>query len=111
MDTLEDLDFADDIVLLAHRHQDIQRKTYDVATIDKQLQVGLNINTDKTKLMKINARSDQQIIIDNKNIEEVREFVYLGRKITTDGNSEMDVLHRLSKARRHLRYFGTSEGL
>ena len=26
MDTLEDLDFADDIVLLAHRHQDIHRR-------------------------------------------------------------------------------------
>ena len=51
--------------------------------------------------MKINARcrSDQQVTIDNKNIEEVQEFVYLGSKITTDGNSEMDVLHRLSKAR------------
>ena len=97
MDTLEDLDFADDIVLLAHRHQDIQRKTNDVALIGRQ--VGLYINTDKTKLMKINARSDQQVTIDNKNIEEVQEFVYLGSKITTDGNSEMDVLHRLSKAR------------
>ena len=49
--------------------------------------------------MKINARSDQQVTIDNRNIEEVQEFVYLGSKITTDGNSEMDVLHRLSKAR------------
>ena len=68
-----------------------------MALIGKQ--VGLNINTDKTKLMKINARSDQQVTIDNKNIEEVQEFVYLGSKITTDGNSEMDVLHRLSKAR------------
>ena len=100
MDTLEDLDFADDIVLLAHCHQDIQMKTNDVALIGRQ--VGLNINTDKTKLMKINARSDQQVSIDNKNIEEVeeiQEFVYLGSKITTDGNSEMDVLHRLSKAR------------
>ena len=97
MDTLEDLDFADDIVILAHRHQDIQMKTNDVALIGRQ--VGLNINTDKTKLMKINARSDQQVTIDNKNIEEVQEFVYLGSKITTDGNSEMDVLLRLSKAR------------
>ena len=49
--------------------------------------------------MKINARSDQQVTIDNKNIEEVPAFVYLGSKITTDGNSEIDVLHRLSKAR------------
>ena len=30
MDTLEDLDFADDIVILAHRHQDIHMKTNDV---------------------------------------------------------------------------------
>ena len=96
-DTLEDLDFADDIVLLGHRHQDIQSKTNDVATIGRQ--VGLNINTDKTKLMKINARLDQQLTIDNNSIEEVQEFVYLGSKITTDGNSEMDVLHGLSKAR------------
>ena len=96
-DTLEDLDFADDIVLLGHRHQDIQSKTNDVATIGRQ--VGLNINTDKTKLMKINARLDQQLTIDNNSIEEVQEFVYLGSKITTDVNSEMDVLHRLSKAR------------
>ena len=49
--------------------------------------------------MKINARSDQQVTIDNKDIEEVQEFVHLGSKITTDENSEMDVLHRLSKAR------------
>ena len=49
--------------------------------------------------MKINARSDQQVTFNNKNIEEVQEFVYLSSTITTDGNSEMDILHRLSKAR------------
>ena len=56
----------------------------------------------KLLMMKINARSDQQVTIDNKNIDEVREFVYLDRKKTTDGNSEIDVLHRLSKARGEL---------
>ena len=84
-------------MLLAYRHQDIQCKTNDVAAIGRQ--AGLNINTDKTKLMKINARSDQQATIDNKNIEQVQEFVYLDSKITIDVNSETDVLHRLSKAR------------
>ena len=44
-------------------------------------------------------RTNRLITIDNKNIEEVKEFVYLGNKITTDENSEMDILHRLSKAR------------
>ena len=72
MDTLEDLDFADDIVLLAHRHQDIQWKTNDVATIGRQ--VGLDINTDKTKLMKINARSDQQVTIENKKMKKYKNL-------------------------------------
>ena len=66
-----------------------------------ELQVGLNINTDKTKVMKINARSDQKVTIHNKNIEEVREFVYLGSKITTDGNS---------RQKGNLRFFRTSGG-
>ena len=97
MATFEDLNIVDDIVLLAHRHLDIQRKTNNVATIGRH--VGLKIHSDKTKLMKINARSNQTVTIDKKNIEEVQHFVCLGSKITTDGNSEMDVLQRLSKTR------------
>ena len=50
MDTLEDLDFANDIVVLVHCHLDIQRSTDDAATIHLGRQVRLNINTDKTKL-------------------------------------------------------------
>ena len=49
--------------------------------------------------MKINARSDQPVTINNNNIKEVQEVVYMGSKITNDGNSEIDVLHRLAKAR------------
>ena len=37
MDTLEDLDFADDIVILDRRHQDIQMKTNDVALTSIQI--------------------------------------------------------------------------
>ena len=39
---LEDLDFADDIVLLALRHIDMQEKTNDIANNDKQ--IGLEWN-------------------------------------------------------------------
>ena len=56
-------------------------------------------NPYKTKLIKINAKSDEQVTNDNNNIEEVQEFVYLGSKTKTDGNSKMDVPQRLSKAR------------
>ena len=96
-DMLEDLDFADDLALLSHRHQDIQSKTNDLASKGKQ--IGLNINTSKTKLMKINTRAMDPVTLAGKAIEEVQEFIYLGSKITADGNSENDVLARIAKAR------------
>ena len=43
---LEDLDYADDVVLLAHRHEDIQDKTNALATTSGSL--GLKINVKKT---------------------------------------------------------------
>ena len=50
MDTLEDLDFADDIVLLAHRHKDIQWETNDVATIVRQDGLNNQTNEDQCKM-------------------------------------------------------------
>ena len=69
-DMLEDLDFADDLALLSHRHQDIQSKTNDLASKGKQ--IGLNINTSKTKLMKINTRATDPVTLAGKAIEEVQ---------------------------------------
>ena len=96
-EVLEDLDFADDIALLSHRHRDIQDKTMDMDKYSNQ--IGLNINTAKTKLMKINTKSTEPVKIKGKNVEEIQEFAYLGSKITSDGNSEEDVKARINKAR------------
>ena len=64
-------------------------------------QRGLNINITKTKHMKINAKNEEPVTINNTALEEVDEFVYLGSKVTSDGNSEKDVHvdSRISKAR------------
>jgi hypothetical protein len=70
--TLEDLDFADDIVLLAHIYQNIQNTTIDMATNGKN--IGLNINSDKTKVMKVNESSKEPIAINNNTVEEVQDF-------------------------------------
>jgi hypothetical protein len=96
-DTLEDLDVADDIGLLSKRYQDIQGKTEDLASFD--IQIGFNINTSKTKLMKINTNKRRAIKLNNSEIEETDEFVYLGSKIKTDGDSTSDINNRISKAR------------
>ena len=93
---LEDLDFADDVALLAHRHQDMQGKTSDMASTAGQ--IGLRISSRKTKHMRMNNRNNAAIIVNGEALEEVEYFTYLGSKMTTDGDSEKEVRERISKA-------------
>jgi hypothetical protein len=51
---LEDLDFADDVSLLFHQLQQMQKKTESLYQTAKS--TGLEINIDKTKNLRINAR-------------------------------------------------------
>ncbi|XP_062615396.1 uncharacterized protein LOC134277126 [Saccostrea cucullata] len=95
--SLEDLDFADDIALLSQRYKDIQSKTDDLVKYGRQ--IGLKINVNKTKLMKINTKIGKEVTANNNRIEEVDNFIYLGSKITANGDSTMDVENRISKVR------------
>ena len=58
-----------------------------------------NIKIAKTKLMEVNERAEEPITIDITPLGEVDEFVYLGSKINSDGNSNKDVDNITSKAR------------
>ena len=64
-EVLEDLDFADDIVLLASRYVDIQNKTDVMAEISKG--IGLDVNIEKTKVLRRNARTTQPVQLCGKN--------------------------------------------
>ena len=65
--------FADDIVLLSSTRQQLQNKT---ARIDREAKrVGLKINVDKTKVMKINAKNQEGIAINGSNIDEAAECI------------------------------------
>ena len=65
-------------------------------------QIGLKLNTAKTKLMRINNKTDNPITINNINnsdaLEDVQDFAYPGSKITTDGDSAKDATARIRKA-------------
>ena len=61
MHKLEDLDFADDIALLAHSLQHIQGKTESLHTVAKN--TGLEINVEKTKTMRINTNQEAAVNI------------------------------------------------
>ena len=93
---LEDLDYVDDIALLAHRHQDMQAKTNALATTAGS--VGLNINTKKTRHLGMNSRTNESITVNGEVVDEVDHFTYLGSKVSTSGDGEEELLVRISKA-------------
>ena len=54
--TLEDLDFADDIVLISSKYEHVQSKTNRL--VDNAGRVGLKLNAQKCKVMRMNSRRE-----------------------------------------------------
>ena len=94
---LEDLDFADDIALLSSTRQHIQTKTDKLA--HEAERVGLTINVDKCKLLRINSRNNDMVEVNGKGIEDVDRFVYLGATVSKEGGGTEDIHNRVLKAR------------
>ena len=94
---LNDLDFADDIALVSHNHQQMQQKTTHMANTSAK--IGLNVSKDKTKVMRINNTIDDGILLDGDYLEEVESFTYLGSVIAKDGGADKDIKARIGKAR------------
>ena len=104
VDQLEDLDFADDLALLSHTHSQMQAKTLKLEAISSK--VGLKVNTDKTKIMGLNSKSNEHISITNRDLEDVTSFTYLGSVINITGGTDEDVLARIGKARSAFNILG-----
>lgn len=98
METLEDLDYADDIVLLAETWRHAQKK---LSNLNKYgLQTGLKINCGKTESLRINAKNAAPFTVGDKDMKDVAEFTYLGATITTSGGATEDMKIRIGKARK-----------
>ena len=98
---LDDLDFADDLALIASTKQHIQLKTGRPCRVAQR--VGLKVNSQKTKVMRINSRYDDRIYIDGEEVEDVDKFVYLGATLTKSGGGMGDMENRISKGRNAYR--------
>ena len=94
---LEDLEFADDISLLSHRHQVAQEKLSRLA--EEAEKTDLNINIKKTEVMRINNKKQDPITLHDEDLKEVEKFVYLGSVVSKDGGTDEDVKSRINKAR------------
>jgi len=94
---LTDLDFADDIGIVAEEENVCQEITTKLE--EQSAHVGLNISWEKTKAMGITQRSSPQpIAVAQGNIEYVERFIYLGSVISSDVDVEADINTWLAKA-------------
>nr|KAG5688912.1 hypothetical protein BaRGS_009753 [Batillaria attramentaria] len=69
---LDDLDFADDLVLLSHSHSQMQDKTTCLEA--RSAGTGLKINRKKTELMKINTTANTPVTVGGEPIREVESL-------------------------------------
>ena len=94
---LDDLDFADDLALLSHTQHQMQEKTNTVS--ENSAKLGLNIHRGKSKVLKVNAQSENPIKLADEALEEVESFIYLGSIVNGQGGTDADVKTRIGKAR------------
>ena len=93
--TLEDLDFADDLALISSTHLNTQEKTDRLQHFSNQ--IGLQINTTKTKVMDL-TNQPNDIILNDQTIEKVTNFTYLGSKMSYDGDATSEITTRIALA-------------
>jgi hypothetical protein len=90
--------YADDLVLLA------REKTVLQGVFDRLIEIGrcygMEMNVGKTKVMRISRQpSPIKIMIDQKQLENVEYFKYLGSVITSDARCTREIKSRIAMAK------------
>ena len=73
-------------------------KSLLVKVKDESEKVGLKLNIQKTKIMAFNPITSWQI--DGKTMETVTDFIFLGSKITADGDYSYEIKRHLLLGRK-----------
>ncbi|CAH2105276.1 unnamed protein product [Euphydryas editha] len=88
---LSHLRFADDLVLLSETSENLERMIQSLHEASRQ--VGLKINLTKTNTMTNSYK--RTISLEHKPLQYVEQYIYLGKQITLDSNSnELEVERR-----------------
>ena len=95
--TINNLSFADDIILVAKTPKELQQMLEDLQSMSKE--IGLKMNTSETKLMFNNkTKPNHKIKVEGQELESVQTYVYLGQLFSLDGDSEVEIKRRISIA-------------
>ena len=79
---INNLRYADDTTLMAESEEELRNVWMKVK--EESEKVGLNFSIQKTKIMAYGPTTSWQI--DGETMETVRDFIFLGSKITADGD-------------------------
>ena len=90
------LRYADDTTLMAESEEELKSLLTKVK--EESEKVGLKLNIQKTKIMASSLITSWQI--DGETIEAVRHFIFLGSKITADGDCSHEIKRRLLLGRK-----------
>ena len=85
------LRYADDTTLMAESEEELKSLLMKVK--EESEKVGLNFNIQKTKIMASGPITSWQI--DGETVETVADFIFLGSKITADGDCSHEIKKRL----------------
>ena len=92
---INNLRYADDTTLMAESEEELKSLLMKVKESKK---VGLKLNIQKTKIMASGPITSWEI--DGETVETVSDFIFLGSKITTDGDCSHEIKRRLLLGRK-----------
>ena len=88
---INNLRYADDTTLIAESEEELKSLLMKVK--DEGEKVGLKLNIRKTKIMASGPITSWQI--DGETVETVADFIFLGSKITTDGDCSHEIKRKM----------------
>ena len=93
---INNIRYTDDTTLMAESEEEL--KTLLMKVKEESKKVGLKLSIQKTKIMASSPITSWQI--DGETLETVRDFIFLGSKITADGDCSHEIKRRLLLERK-----------
>ena len=93
---INNLRYADDTTLMADSEEELKRLSMKVKEDSEK--VGLKLNIQKTKIMASGPITSWEI--DGETMEAVSDFIFLGSKITSDGDCSHEIKRCLLLGRK-----------
>ena len=93
---ISNLRYADDTTFMAESEEEF--KSLFMKVKKESEKVGLKLNIQKTKIMASGPIMSREI--DGETVETVSDFIFLGSKITADGNCSHEIKRRLLLGRK-----------